>query len=261
MIHDPEILSVVAAGAFTIVGLVTSFRNLKTRRITPWGWVSVFGVLVSVGFGLWQVRAQARSESDQIAQLERIATTTQKTLDSLPRLLLPLKVSAYSVEFAFPLACQPPSPCLGSRGSLNEIGSYGLDLYFFKDPAKISAFSAGGMFRVKPDFSVSGGQRETADIGSSGDARYTYLPIGYSAPGQQVVGDAILSAVDLSGSTVFVIGNGATFNSTSVSDVDLLMLNGLDVNIRGPFKKLVMWVPEVGRNQTVYYATVPGIGR
>ncbi|MGA3373087.1 MAG: hypothetical protein ABSC48_15120 [Terracidiphilus sp.] len=261
MILDPEILSVVAAGAFTIVGLVTSFRNPTTRRVTPWGWVSICGVLLSVGFGLWQIRAHARSEGEQIARLERIANTTQKTLDSLPRLLLPLKVSTYSVEFAFPLACQPPSPCLRDAGSLNDIGGDGLNLYFFKDPAKISAFLAGGMFRVKPDFSVSGGQRETADIGSSGDAKYTYLPIGYSAPGQQVAGDAILSAVDLSGSTVFVIGNGETFQSTSVSDVDLLMMNGLDVNIRGPFKKSVMWVPEVRRNQTVYYATVPQIGR
>lgn len=261
MIFDPEILSVVAAGVFTIVGLVTNFRNPATRRVTPWGWVSILGVLISVGFGLWHIGAQARSDREQIARLESIAATTQVTLDSLPRLLLPLKVSSYSVEFAFPHGCQPSGLCPGKPGSLNEIGGYGLELYFFRDRAKVSAFLAGGMFRVKPDFSVGGGKRETGDIGSSGDANYSYLPIGYSAPSQQVTGEALLSSVDLSGSTVFVIGNGATFNSTSVSDVNLLMLNGLDVNIRGPFKKSVMWVPEVRSNRTVYYATVPSIGR
>lgn len=110
--------SIVLAGAFGIIGLLTDFRDRETRKITLWGYISLSGILLSsIGGGIVQI---VESQSDAAKSLE-LARQSASMINNLERILSPIK--DLSVELVSNDSCsskQDRHICDTIR-SLNEI--------------------------------------------------------------------------------------------------------------------------------------------
>jgi hypothetical protein len=88
--------SIVLTGAFGIIGLLTEFRDKRTRKIAPWGYLSLSGILVSTVLG---ATAQLKESTDDAKKALAVAKQSDETLMSIRRALFPLDDPEISADF------------------------------------------------------------------------------------------------------------------------------------------------------------------
>jgi hypothetical protein len=92
--------SILLAGIFGIVGLLTDFRDRETRKITRWGYISLSGILLSsLGGGIVQI-VESQSDAAKSLELARQSATIMKNLE---RILSP--INGLSVELVSHDSC------------------------------------------------------------------------------------------------------------------------------------------------------------
>jgi hypothetical protein len=89
-------VSIVLTGAFGMLGLLKSFKDKDTDKITPWGWVSLIGIVLSTSFG---TAAQLVESSDAAQRSLAISTKTEQGLLDLKRILSPFDVPTIAADF------------------------------------------------------------------------------------------------------------------------------------------------------------------
>ena len=124
-----KVVSIIAAGAFGMLGLVTEFKSPATRKLTKWGAVSLVGILISTMLGvtvqiretsqLWKttLERQKKQAVDTALSL-KIASQTNEAVKNLRRLLTPLDEPKYSLTLSAP--CTTPelnAMCASVRNS------------------------------------------------------------------------------------------------------------------------------------------------
>jgi hypothetical protein len=96
-----KLLAVIFAGLFGILGLTTEFKNPKTGRLTKWGLLSLFGIVVSTLTAvLTQTQEtalqnrerveQQKKYQDDLEQNIRISKSTNEAVVALNRLMHPI---------------------------------------------------------------------------------------------------------------------------------------------------------------------------
>jgi hypothetical protein len=77
-------VSILLTGFFGGLALLTDFKDKNSNRITPWGYVSLFGIVSSTAFG---VAAQLKETNDQAkeqqATLNRTLALVKNTQESV----------------------------------------------------------------------------------------------------------------------------------------------------------------------------------
>jgi len=93
-------MSIALTGAFGILGLLKDFKNKHTNKVTIWGWVSLFGIIVSSVGG---IVAQLKESSDNAAQALALAKKADTTLTEIERGLSTLEEP--KIGFVFDIDC------------------------------------------------------------------------------------------------------------------------------------------------------------
>jgi hypothetical protein len=95
------------SGAFGVLGLTTEFRNHKTKKITKWGRVSLWGIVVSTIVAIASQSVETvrdkiteRNAKDQLSKQLAIADTT---LNEVERSVLPLTDLRITYEVEIPM--------------------------------------------------------------------------------------------------------------------------------------------------------------
>ena len=106
-------ISIALTGAFGILGLLTTFRDDLTKKITWAGKATLAGILASSVMGviaqLVDAETQARSDSKAIARTEAIVANTGVAVKRINRLLVP--TTDLTLEVVYNIRCgQPQSP-------------------------------------------------------------------------------------------------------------------------------------------------------
>src|SRR5205823_3583439 len=89
-----KLLGLFLTGVFGTLGLVTDFKDSQTRKITRWGKIALFGILLSTMLSaVSQILESAKSAHDagesakaardQIARSNEILTNLSRTLNPL----------------------------------------------------------------------------------------------------------------------------------------------------------------------------------
>lgn len=89
-------ISIALTGGFGILGLLKDFKDKATNRVTPWGWVSLIGIVVSSVCG---IAAQLKESHDDAAKTLALAQKSDKTLTEIERSLSPLDDPTLSIGF------------------------------------------------------------------------------------------------------------------------------------------------------------------
>jgi len=105
-----RLLAAAFSGAFGVLGLLTNYRDEKTKRITRWGRIALVGIVVSTAValltqGLEHWREQNKSISAAI-EARDASRRAEATLNNINRLLQPLK--DIKVGFTFKIADDDP---------------------------------------------------------------------------------------------------------------------------------------------------------
>ena len=95
--------SIVLTGAFGILGLLKEFKDKGTNRVTPWGYISLIGIVVSTILG---VAAQIKESHDTAQKTLEVAQKSDRTLQDIERLLSPLDKPV--VDLIFDVPCDKP---------------------------------------------------------------------------------------------------------------------------------------------------------
>jgi hypothetical protein len=100
--------SIVATGAFGVLGLLTEYKDKETGKITRWGRISLIGVVLSTMGG---VAAQFKETSDQQAsqaaaasQTLKIVQGTNTTVVGIERLLTSMTDATFYLDLSVPCA-------------------------------------------------------------------------------------------------------------------------------------------------------------
>lgn len=119
-----KVVSIAATGFFGILGLVTEFKDPKTKKLTRWGAISLGGIVISAVLGIKaQVGEISKQQKNERDQQSKIADDTKQTLElsrrtneavaSLRRLVLPqdapnltVTLSASCADVGFKSFCQ-----------------------------------------------------------------------------------------------------------------------------------------------------------
>jgi hypothetical protein len=82
-----KLLGLVLTGAFGILGLLTEFRDDKTKKITKWGKVALFGIFLSTALSfvsqVLEARKSAKQAQDQLARSNEILNNLNRSLNPL----------------------------------------------------------------------------------------------------------------------------------------------------------------------------------
>jgi hypothetical protein len=92
-------ISIGLTGIFGILGLLTNFRDEHTKKVTKWGYISLYGIVISSVFG---VLAQLKESSDDSAQALAIAKNSELTLNEIKRGLYLLEDPHVGITFDVP---------------------------------------------------------------------------------------------------------------------------------------------------------------
>jgi hypothetical protein len=125
-------ISVLSTGAFGILGLLTKFRDENTKKVTPWGYASLAGILISSALGFAaQLKEQSAADKARIVreietqrsveQAVQLAKKSDETLRQLKRLISPL--NGFALELVFQLDCESDLQpfCLSARDIANNL--------------------------------------------------------------------------------------------------------------------------------------------
>jgi len=94
--------SIVLTGAFGMLGLLTEFRDKTSGKVTTWGYLSLFGIVISSGGGFF---AQIEDSFDQATQQSKASMDSLKllmgmhtTLHDLQRTLSPIGKPRFDIS-------------------------------------------------------------------------------------------------------------------------------------------------------------------
>jgi hypothetical protein len=100
--------SVILAGAFGVLGLLKSYKDKETGRITKWGRISLIGILLSTALGVAaQLKEQSKQQKvseDRAKETLALAQKTDQTVRDLQRTLTFL--DSPTVTLRFQVNCQ-----------------------------------------------------------------------------------------------------------------------------------------------------------
>jgi hypothetical protein len=249
--------SIVLAGAFGILGLLTEFKD-KDKKITKWGRISLIGILVTTLLG---VIAQVKESSDSSDKALALAKKSDETLNDIERSLSPL--GRFTVLWVFNVDCeQSISLCAkGKRDSLgfqtyilNEKqafpdGSLTLRMSIFADPKDaqemLDTESWGGDIWMEMH-----GFTKDQSLGQQSSSLHTDVSILAHDPSILRNNGRIRSFLDLPGCTIIMsYPGGKTFLTPSI--LQIIISNGQGIIYNGPFKKVKFG------NFLAYELTVP----
>lgn len=245
-------ISIAFTGAFGILGLLTEFRNKHTKQITIWGWISLFGILVSTICGVAaQVKEShddAKISAENSTRALSILQNTSDTVTSINKMMSSLVGATVDVTYSLNCAFKKVSPCGGSVVQEESLlAKSGLTFYFFAEPAVAKHFTDGAWLTTYPDLQWAVWQKDHAEqngsFGEGGDSdgsRFVVIP-DYTTKLDSIHSstDRITSLLDLSGATLVILGDANQLNDAPVLDVTIKIKDGRSRKA-GPFDRLLI---------------------
>jgi hypothetical protein len=144
-----KIILIFLSGMFGSLGLLTNFRNDRTKKITRWGWVSLIGIVLSTTVA---IATQYLDSADTEKQTRTTLLQLQRGLSSLEGMELHLrfKVPCDNPDFnAFCSAVRNPGKQIADQNNFQEYWKLLPDggrlpisysIHFFTDPAKATDY-------------------------------------------------------------------------------------------------------------------------
>jgi hypothetical protein len=243
--------SIALTGAFGVLGLLTEFRDSHTKRISAWGWISLFGILVStVGGVAAQIKEShdnAKTSAENSTRALSILVNTSATVTSINRLMSSLTGATVDVKYSLDCVSRKVAPCgESSVQEENILARNGLSFHFFVDPIVAKRYTDGAWLTTPADLQWSLNRSETVDPtqgfggGGFGGSLDVTIPDYATEPTYMHSSSSrITSLIDLPGVTLIVMGNANQLNDVPVSKVTIKIKDGR-LQEAGPFEKIVI---------------------
>jgi hypothetical protein len=226
--------TIVLTGAFGMVGLLTEFRDKHTKKITPWGYLSLSGILVSTALA--------------------VANKSDETLRSIQRALFLMDAPEFSANLSADCAvdkdvkkfCEDRYAANrpGAETALEEFRAWpsgqpaGIALY-------IDFYAKGATLDRRHSWGQIGDWSMEANASPHGRDPHLFTdPIDKGDPLVRVVDEPgtlvrsnqqFVSLLDVPGSTVIITVFGDEARYLTLRDFSIHFKNGQAINCTGPF--------------------------
>lgn len=245
--------SIILTGAFGILGLLQDFKDKQTGKVTRWGYISLFGIVLSTILGF---AAQMKESRDAATQSLRLAEHTNETLNQLQRILTPIE--SFRVVTRFSLDCkneeilkicsvvQSYKPEVdgdswdawpgGAKGTV-----FGLEFEFYKAKFDKTELLVDGIPKdANSDFQFD------MDSSSAAQGNIHIYNDKESGPTIAIVGtisglhqtNTVRGFSDLTDATVVVKGYGRFMRDLQLRELLISPKQGYEMRIKGNFKQI-----------------------
>ena len=237
--------SIAVTAILGVIGLLTDVRDKHTtvvngkhtRKITPWGWTLLAGLLLSATLGVVEQIKETREEdtADQLRSKEILSIVQNTSLITT--------LAGATAQVTYSLDCKPArTPDCPEEQKLEKwLRKSAVRVYFYSNPDSAKQFLGGSnvpdlLWQLSlnhpdaPDAIGSSGGPGLPDEVSANDYKITPL----SPPSAR---NKIWSAADLPGTTVFLQANDTQLDSASVINFTITLKDGQTI-LAGPFTRV-----------------------